>query len=443
MNHALQTTRYAPRRLATTGDRRAHLVGIASAEMLALAELLLAKGWTLSGSDTTEPPHWLWTSGVRIFRGHAGEHVVPETDLVIYGDSIDPDNAERRRAAELRLRQLSYSATLGELMMGRIGMTVAGTQGKNATVAMTASILSAAGLDPTVVSGGTPLHCNSGGRRGRGRHFLTEASHEPGNLMHGSPRMAVITGIDPCDTGRPLDRIESIYADLLRRLPKDGVLVANSDCPVARRVAEQSPCRVITFGLEPQADWHGQWLHGDGGRYQFEIAVRGEVLAEIGLRVPGRHQVVNALAAACLASQAGADAPAIVAGLQRFIGLKRQLERVGFWQAALWLDDEARHPTEIRATLAAVREMFPSRRIWCIFQPQQPDRAGPALDALLASLENADRAVELGTHSQEETFESVASAIGGGDILLTLGAGDIRNVWNGLTRRLRSYRAAG
>lgn len=448
MNLALQATRYAPRRLATPGDRRAHLVGVAAAEMQALAEVLVAEGWTVSASDNVEPPSWLWTAGVRVFQGHAAEHLAPGTDLLIHNEMIGPENHERRRATELGIRQLSYSRMLGELMTGRVGIAVSGTHGKSTTLAMAAEILSAARLDPTVLGGGTALAANSGGRRGSGRHVLAEADEDRRSFLHLSPQIAVIMGIGAghVEVLPSLEEPDAAFTDFARRLPSGGVLVANSDCPITRRVAEKARCRAVTFGLEPRAQWHAQWLHGDGGKYRFELVVDGAVVAEVSLRVPGRHNVVNALAAACLAGQVGVDSEAIIAGLRRFRGLKRRLERVGFWRGAVWFDDEARHPTEIRATLAAVREMFPSRRIWCILQPHPISSTWRLLDESAGNLQNVDRLAEddvLEEYRPEDLFEVVASSVRGGDVLLTLGAGDIRNVWNGFTGRLRSYRAAG
>ncbi|HJT32051.1 MAG TPA: Mur ligase family protein [Pirellulales bacterium] len=448
MNLALQATRYAPRRLAMPGDRRVHLVGVAAAEMQALAEVLVAEGWTVSGSDIAEPPRWLWTAGVRAFQGHAAEHVTRGTDLLIHSETIGPENNERRRAAEVGVRQLSYSRMLAEWMTGRVGLAVAGTHGKSTTTAMAAEILSAAGLDPTVVGSGAPLAANSGGRRGRGRYFLAEADENRRGFLRLSPHIAVILGIDADHLNgfASLEELEAAFTEFARRLPSGGVLVANSDCPVTRRVAEKARCRVVTFGLEPRAQWHAQWLHGEGGRYRFELVVDGAVVTEVSLRVPGRHHVVNALAAACLAGQVGVESGAIVAGLRRFAGLKRRLERVGFWQGAVWFDDEARHPTEIRTTLAAISEMFPSRRIWCILQPHQTSRTWRLLDEPASNVRNADRLAEADMpkeHRPEDLFEVVASSIRVGDVLLTLGAGDIRNVWNGFTGRLRPYRAAG
>lgn len=476
MNHALQAIRCAPRRLSPA-DRRAHLVGIADVGMQALAELLTAEGWLVTGSDAAEPPHWLWSMGVRTFRGYAAGNVDSAADLLIYNDAIEPHHVERRQAAERGIRQFSQAQMLGELMTGRVGLAVAGTHGKSATTAIAASILSAAGLDPTVASSGTPLAANSGARPGRGRHFLAEACEDRHGFLHLAPRVAVILGVDGAGVGgvEAANALESAFGQFARRLPANGVLVVNGDCPTARRVAQTARCRVVTFGLEPRSDWQAQWLHADSGRYCFEIAVGGNVLGEFALRVPGRYQVVYALAAACLAGQVGADTEAIRVGIRRFTGLKRGLERVGFWQGAVWFDDDARHPAEIRSALGAVREMFPNRRIWCIFQPQQVSATRRLLDELAGSLRNADRlaiaeviearetppaetrvaaadlaerARALGAeviceHRLEDIFEAVRSAVRGGDILLTLGAGDIRNVWNASTGRLRSYRAAG
>lgn len=477
MNFALQATRFTYPRLATFTVRQAHLIGVAGAGMQALAEVMLARGWKVNGSDlATERAGWLWSSGVRAFRGHSADYISDDIDLVVYSDAIGPDNVERRRAAELGIKQLSCPMMLGELMRGRVGLAVAGTHGKSSTTAMTEAILTAADLDPTVVAGGTPLGRDCGGRRGRGQHVLVEACEYRRNFLHLSPRAAALLGIehDHFDCFETLADVQAAFAAFAEQLSPAGVLVAHTGCPATMRIARQSGRRLVTFGFDADADWHAADLAGEGGRYAFQLTARGRPVDRVQLHVAGRHQVVNALAAAALASVAGADDEAIVTGLNGFKGLRRRLERVGPWHGALWLDDYAHHPTAVRATLAAVREMFPSRRLWCIFQPHQASRTRRLLDEFAASLQNADRvaiadvvaareprlsaddgladelarrtrglgALVLAERELGEIGRAVAGEIAPGDVVLTLGAGDIRNVWHAAAGRIRTNRAA-
>jgi UDP-N-acetylmuramate--alanine ligase len=475
---ALQATRFPATQLPSPLSRSAHLIGIAGEGMKALAELLVDQGWHVTGSDLApERAGWLWTKGVRVFPEHHAKQLDAETSLVVYSDAIASDNPERQRARNLGIRQVSYPTMLGELMKGRDGLAVAGTHGKSTTTAMAAAILVEAGLDPSVIGGGTPLGSDSGGRCGRGRHLLVEACEYRRNFLHLSPRMAALTGIeaDHFDCFSSLDDVEAAFAEFVGQLPRGGVLVANADCPVVRRVRQRAKCRVVTFGSEAEADWRAEALVQSGGRYQFDIARPGGQIPAIGLHVFGRHNVANALAAAALAAQAGAGDEAIAKGLCGFQGLRRRMERVANWRGAVWYDDYAHHPTAVRATLATLRQMFPSRRIWCIFQPHQVSRTRRLLDEFAASLQNADRvgiaevfpareladaacgklAVELAErtgllgadmldeHTIERLVEEVAENIAPGDVLLTLGAGDIRKVFHAITGRLQTYRAAG
>ena len=478
MSLALQATRYLPPRLTAPAARSAHLIGIAGAGMRALAEVLVDQGWQITGSDLApEEARWLWTKGVLVHRSHAPGQAPADTSLVVYSDAIGSDNPEREWARQLGIRQLSYPEMVGELMKGRTGLAVAGTHGKSTTTALTAEILIEAGLDPSVIGGGTPLGRNSGGRYGLGRPLLAEACEYRRNFLHLWPHFVVVTGIEPdhFDCFSSGIELEAAFAEFVRRLPAAGTLVINAHCPVAGRVARQARSRVVTFGIEGDADWRAENIVQSGGHYHFDIIRPHGRIGGIALRMPGRHNVLNALAAAALASQAGADDGAIVQALNRFAGLERRLERVGQWRGAAWYDDYAHHPSEVRAALAAVRQMFPSRRIWCIFQPHQVSRTRHLLDQFAVSLQNADRvaiadvfparevagaacaeaAAELAErtrsgganvlagHVLEQIVDEVGEEIAAGDVLLTLGAGDIRKVWNATTGRIRTYRAAG
>ncbi|HVX16275.1 MAG TPA: UDP-N-acetylmuramate--L-alanine ligase [Pirellulales bacterium] len=475
---ALQSTRVLPRQLTSTAQRTAHLIGIAGAGMQSLAEALVDQGWTVTGSDLApEQARWLWSKGVLVHRGHAARQMPADARLVVYSDAVGVENPERQRAHELGLPEYSYPQMVGELMKGRIGLAVAGTHGKSTTTALTAEILIAAGLDPSVIGGGTPLGQTSGGRHGQGRYLLAEACEYHRNFLHLCPRLAALTGIEPdhFDCFPSDAELTAAFGDFVRRLPRSGTLVLNADCPVARKVAGMTRARIVTYGLDAPADWRAEILSQNGGRFQVDLLRPGGRIAKISLSLPGRHNLQNALAAAALAAQAGAGDEAIAQGLTRFAGLARRLERVGLWREAAWYDDYAHHPTAVRATLATVRQMFPSRRIWCIFQPHQVSRTRRLLDEFAASLQNADRvaiaevfparempgpacsavAAELaertraqgtdvlGGHTLDRLADEVGEEVAAGDVLLTLGAGDIRKIWNATARRIRTYRAAG
>jgi UDP-N-acetylmuramate--alanine ligase len=457
---------------------RAHLIGIAGSGMQALAQVLLERGWWLTGSDL-EPSstHWLAHRGVRIDTGHSPGHLPAQADLVVHSDAVPEDNCERLRACELGLPIRSYPAMLGELMRRHVGLAVAGTHGKSTTTAMAAAILDRAGASPTVVCGGTPLGRDSGGQHGRGRAVLVEACEYRANFLQFPARLALILGIehDHFDCFPSSESLDMAFAAFVRRVPANGLVLARAGCEATHRAVASAACRVVTFGVQTAADWQAEQLRGARGLYTFSIVRRGRPLGDVTLAVAGRHQVVNALAAAALAGEYGARASDIVGALSAFAGLRRRFELVRNETGIVVLDDYAHHPTEIEATLATVREAYPGRRVWCVFQPHQASRTTFLLDKFAASLDHADRIavadvfaareaagestmrlaatlaarlrargkVVLTAHRTNDILEQVCAALTPGDVLITLGAGDIRKLCDGIARRLRSDSAAG
>jgi UDP-N-acetylmuramate--alanine ligase len=477
---------------------RAHLVGIAGSGMSALADVLRQAGWIVSGSDlnraashsrptpragvgcgnesSTQARPLQW-AGTPALAGHAAANVSPELDLLIYSAAIPAENVERRRAAELQIPAISYAQMLGRLMVDKRGLAVAGTHGKSTAAAMAAHVLVAAGLDPTVVVGATPLGATSGGRCGRGDLVLVEACEYRGNFLHLQPQYAAILGIEPdhFDCYASPEQLEGAFARFAALVPKDGYLLLREDCPTTRRAAAGTSCRVETFGLGPEADWSARELTARVGRYRFQICHRAEPLGEVRLRVAGRHNVLNALAAAALSRAAGAEPAAIVAGLSSFAGLHRRLEVLGSAGGIAVVDDYAHHPTEVAAALESVRQMFPGRRLWCVFQPHQASRTERLLGELAASLQNADTVVvadifraregppragdvtaadlarevrahgveTLDVHMSEEITGLLQTHLHAGDVLVTMGAGDIGRMAHGFVERFREDRAAG
>ena len=491
--------------------RHAHLVGISGAGMGALADVLLGMGWRLSGSDLLpEASRRLEAAGVRLYAGHAAAHLPSHADLVVASSAVPAENPEIRRAAQLGIPVLTYFQMLGRLMEGKRGLAVAGTHGKSTTTAMAAQILHEAGRDPTVVFGATPIGASSGGRAGRDDIFLVEACEYLANFLHLRPQQAVLLGIEPdhfdCyDTSEALERA---FAQFAARTARDGLLLVRHDCPAARRIAASLACRVETFGIQCGADWTARNLRAWRGCYRFELSVRGQPLGRVDLRIPGRHNVLNALAAAALAYANEASPEQILRGLKCFRGLHRRLETLGTWGGVRLIDDYAHHPTEVTASLAAVRAMEPRARVWCVFQPHQASRTARLLDELAESLQNADRVLvadifraregppqpgevtaadlarrvcklkgrpgsRLGTvpifrapcaehgrrkwdcpppkcsepvpdlHATKEIEQFLMTQLTPGDVLVTMGAGDIGRIGYGIMDRFRKDRAAG
>jgi UDP-N-acetylmuramate--alanine ligase len=523
-----------PQTIDASRPCRAHLVGIAGSGMRALADVLLAWHWTLTGSDLNldgflpltaaniparnadipvacvntplsgadipvchsdfdpprspkHPPH----QRIRLFPGHAAEHLSPETNLLIYSDAVPADNPELRRALELGIPALSYFQMLGRLAAGRHTIAVAGTHGKSSTAAMTTHILVESGLDLTAVFGATPLGQTSGGRAGLavsslplgegttpdnfavpGQIVLLEACEYRANFLHLRPQQAAILGIEPdhFDCYGSLAELEDAFRRFAEFVPPAGFLVARHDCDSTRRVTSALKCCVESFGLSPAADWSARKLEQHLGRFRFDILRFGRPLCSVQLTVPGEHNVLNALAAAALAYQNGLSAEQIAAGLGRFPGLHRRLEQLGTWRGAALIDDYAHHPTEVTAALAAVRRMYPNAKVWVVFQPHQASRTARLLDELAASLQNADkvlvaqifraregkpppgevtaadlaqRTAELGanvlhTRTDKEIAELLATQLAPGDVLVTLGAGNVGNfqpVADGIARQ--------
>jgi UDP-N-acetylmuramate--alanine ligase len=481
----------------------AHLIGIAGSGMQSLATVLWARGWKVSGSDVNpRAAEKLARSGTTIHAGHAAANVPRDAAQVIYSDAIPADNVERRRAAELGVCSLSYPEMLGQLSRESTTYAVAGTHGKSTTTAMAAAAMIRAGLDPTVLCGATPIGCRSGGRAGMGPvgcvkrsadapgangasalrlthptkpHFLVEACEYRANFLNLKPHVGVVLGVemDHFDYYRSREQLIEAFERFVSLVPRHGLLLVNHECPISRGLTAGAQCRTATTGLRPGADWTARRLQTRRGRYRFWITHRDRPLAEVVLQVPGRHNVLNALAAAALAAEAGAGIESIAAALSSFRGLKRRLEIVGQRGGVTLIDDYAHHPTEIRATLAAVRQMYPGRRIWCIFQPHQASRTAALLDELAASLHNADKiavaeiyrarepsarvgdvtaadlAAELARagcdvleqHNLHNIVAGVSRDLRPGDVLITMGAGDIGKIGQTIYQRLRKDRA--
>ena len=462
--------------------RKVHLIGAAGVGMQALAHALGDAGWCVSGSDELTPAAELQERGMLMYAGQNEAHVPQDATWVVHSAAVAADHVERRTAENLGIPVSSYPQALGRLMQGSCGLAVAGTHGKSTTTAMTAEILLAAGLDPTFFIGATPKGNYRAGRGGKSDIVLAEACEYREHFLHLAPQAAAILNIEPdhFDYYHTPAQLTSAFTTFASRLPADGLLVANSDCPTTREVvrplvSNQQACRVETFGWAKGADWQAENVEQERGCYRFQLMYRRENWGWVRLQVPGRHQVGNALAAAALARFAGAGKKEIGQGLQQFRGLKRRLETVLEVDGLTVVSDYGHHPTEIRAALETLREMFPERRICCIFQPHQHSRTWHLLDEFAASLQNADAVAVLEIFAARESPQdrpTVSAAHlaqrvrqqGGnvwpwqqaenvlnqlprfliaGDVLVMMGAGDIGALCHAVCRRFQGNRKAG
>ena len=431
--------------------------------MRSLAQVLLEEGCQVSGSDTAASATVSLASlGLKLHTAHAAENVPPEAELVVFSDAVPADNVERRRAAELSIPTLSYFQMLGRLMQRRQGVAVAGTHGKSTTTALLGHLLVLDGQDPTVVYGAASLGQTSGGRAGRGPRMVVEACEYRANFLHLRPQQAAILNVEPdhFDFYRTPAQLHAAFASFAALIPPDGLLLLPYGLPVGEEIARGISCRRQTFGTDPRADWSVRFLESVQGCPRLELSQRGTPLLEVALQLPGRHNGLNALAAAALAWESGVSAATLATGLACFAGLQRRLERRGNCRGVVVLDDYAHHPTEIAAALEAVRAMEPGRRLWCVFQPHQASRTAELLDELAASLENADKVVvaeifrarELPPSEGEVTAADLVARLRArgrwvaegpsaeaivrqlqtclepGDVVITMGAGDIRKV---------------
>ncbi|MFW5692917.1 MAG: UDP-N-acetylmuramate--L-alanine ligase [Thermoguttaceae bacterium] len=443
--------------------RHAHLIGAQGAGMRALAAVLAERGWRLSGSDLTGGVVSLPAGApLVVCSGHCRRNLPPDANLVVASDAVPPDNPELQQAAERGIPVRSYFQMVGELTARMQCAAVAGTHGKSSTVGMSAHVFRHAGADPLVFCGATPLGQTSGGRGGRGSVALVEACEFRANFLHLKPRQAVLLGIehDHFDCYPNEDDLLDAFTRFTRSVPDDGLLIVRADCSTACRVAAAASCRVERFSLTSPADWSVGGPAHRRGCYEFDVLHHGRPLCRMRLQVPGVHNVLNALAAAALARANGIPADCIGEALSGFRGLHRRMECLGTHRGVTLLDDYAHHPTETVAALEAARQMHPGRRLWCVFQPHQALRLTRLLHETAAGLQGADvvavadvfRAREgpptpgeadaarlacelqrLGTSlASTGSLEEIASLLKlrlvPGDVLLTMGAGDVRAV---------------
>ncbi len=375
-------------------NQRVHFIGIGGCGMSGLARILLDAGAIVTGSDpkSTAVTRELELRGARISHQQNGELITEETDLVVRTAAVKDDNPEFALARSMGLPHMKYSQLLGEIMQERIGVAVAGTHGKSTTTGMIAYAMTMCGMDPSWVVGGTVGQLGKGSASGSGDVFVVEACEFDRSFHNLLPRIALISNIeaDHLDCYRDINDIIESFRHFVSLVPPDGLVICNGqDENVARAVAGAT-CRVETVAVEAAATWCAKQSGMVNGCYNGEILHNGQPVARIRLSVPGIHNLYNATMAIAACHACGLSPAKAAVALSNFTGVDRRMTILGTYNGATVVDDYGHHPTEIRATLRALRERFNPREIYCAFQPHQYSRTRLLLEQFATCFADAD-----------------------------------------------------
>ncbi len=361
-----------------------HFVGIGGVGMSGIAEVLLTLGYRVTGSDArrSDTVERLERLGAKVYLGHEAAHV-EGAHVVVYSSAVARDNVEVQAARQRGVPVIGRAEMLAELMRLKYGIAIAGTHGKTTTTSMVAAVLGAGGFDPTVVVGGRVHGLGANARLGQGEFLVAEADESDGSFLKLSPTIAVVTTVDAehLDHYADLDAIVAAFLTFVNKVPFYGAAVVCLDDPNIQRMIPRIEKRVVTYGLEAGADLMARRLSFAEMRSEFEAVHRGKSLGPVTLQVPGRHNVLNALAAAAVGLDLEMPFDKIQTALASFAGVQRRFQIQGEAQGVLVVDDYGHHPAEIRATLAAAKAGF-DRRVITVFQPHRYSRTQHLLQRL-------------------------------------------------------------
>ncbi len=446
-----------------------HFIGIGGISMSGLAEILLKEGFTVSGSDSKKSPltKKLEKDGAVIHYGQSADNITDDIDCVVYTAAINRHNPELMEAVGRKIPMLTRAELLGQLMKNyETPIAVSGTHGKTTTTSMISHILLEAGTDPTISVGGILKAIGGNIRVGNSGTFLTEACEYTNSFLHFFPKVGVILNIeeDHLDFFKDLEDIRHSFHQFAALLPSDGTLVINGDIKDYMEICSGLDCSIVTYGSSPAFDYTASDIRYDEeGHASFELLKKGKNAGRIALSVSGDHNVSNALAAIAVSDLLDISADTIRKGLLSFTGTDRRFEYKGTFNGVTVIDDYAHHPTEIAATLKAAQHT-PHNAVWCVFQPHTYTRTKAFFHEFAEALSHADHlilsdiyaaretdtlgvssealadeakklgtdAVYLPTFADIETF--LKEHCSPGDLLITMGAGDIVTVGENLLK---------
>ncbi len=438
--------------------KRIHFIGIGGSGMNGIAEVLINMGYNVTGSDlsASDVTRRLAMLGAKVFTGHRKENVAG-ADCVVYSSAVKKDNPEVVAAVSAQVPLIPRAEMLAELMRMKYGIAIAGTHGKTTTTSLVASILAAANMDPTIVTGGKLNSIGANARLGTGDFLVAEADESDGSFLKLSPTIAVVTNIDRehMDHYMDMDGVKDAFLDFMNKVPFYGCAIICLDHPVIQSMVPDITRRVISYGLTAQADINARALKAHGMQTTFEVWYGRTRKGEITLNMPGEHNVYNSLAAVAVARELDVDFATIKAGLEGFMGVERRFHVRGVHNGITVVDDYGHHPEEIRAVLRAAKKGWPSNRVFVVFQPHRYSRTKDLFEEFLSAFNDADKLVITDIYAAgEDRIESVsgealyrgvkayghkdaayvpfkdipaylAREAAPGDIVITLGAGDV------------------
>lgn len=447
-----------------------HFIGIGGISMSGLAEILLSRKFPVSGSDSHESAltDQLAAQGAVVHYPQMAENITDDIDVVVYTAAIHPDNPEFRAAQEKNLPMLTRAQLLGEIMRNyKEAINVSGTHGKTTTTSMITEILLEAHKDPTVSVGGMLKDIGGNIRVGGQETFVVEACEYTNSFLSFFPTIEVILNVeaDHLDFFKDIDDIRHSFKLFAEKLPEDGLLVINKDIKHSEYFTQALKCRVVTFGHEKDADYTANFISYDKFAHpSYTLFYKGEELAQVELGVTGEHNIYNSLAAVAVARSLDIPMETILRGLKRFTGTDRRFQKKGSVNGFTIIDDYAHHPQEIAATIEAAKK-YPHRKLWIVFQPHTYSRTAALLDDFAGALSQADEIVladiyaarekntigissdDLRKHMLEQNinvyyipkFEDIEDFllqhVEEGDVLITMGAGDIYKVGDDLLKQ--------
>jgi len=447
-----------------------HFVGIGGIGMSGIAELLLNLGYEVSGSDTkaSDITERLKGLGGAIHTGHSAEHV-SGADVVVVSSAISVENPEVNAAHQLAIPVIPRAEMLAELMRLKYSVAVAGAHGKTSTTSIVAAVLGEGRLDPTVVIGGKLKGIDSNAVLGMGDFIVAEADESDGSFLKMSPTIAVVTNIDRehLDFYKDLEDIKNVFFDFIDRIPFYGLAVLCLDNEPIQDLIPKIKKRFTTYGMSAQADYQARNIRAQGLKTRFTLHHQGEDLGDITLNLPGLHNVYNAMASIAVGFELNIPFETIKSALETLEGVQRRMEVKGVAQGITVVDDYGHHPTEIKTTLQAVKESWPDKRIILAFQPHRYTRTRALFDEFSRAFYQSDLMVvmpiysagenpingvdssrlceEIKAHGHKEvicmdemesTLSYLKDVLRSGDLLLTLGAGDVWKVGTAILKEL-------
>jgi UDP-N-acetylmuramate--alanine ligase len=442
-----------------------HCIGIGGIGLSAVAEIFKSQGFTVSGSDMkmSDVTEHLISQGITVYEGHAAENI-KDADLVVYSAAVSPENPEIVAAKENGIQLATRAEALGALMDEySTSIAVSGTHGKTTTTSMVSLVLEHAGTDPTILIGGNLPEFNGNAKIGHSDYFVTEACEYMDSFLSLRPKIEIILNIDSdhLDYFKDIDHIVKSFDNFSKLVPADGFIVAFDGNPFVTNLMQTVSTKVVTFGFTENSDYYAKNISFDNNGYPaFDVMHDGTALCRIQLEIPGEHNIANALAAFATCHTLGVTPDVICDTLAGFTGTQRRFDVIGTTSNGVKvIDDYAHHPTEIRATLAAAQNM-PHNRLWCLFQPHTYTRTMALFDEFTTAFNDADVLIMAEIYAAREkniykissreliseikkqqpakeayyfnSLEEIATFVGNnaqpGDVVITMGAGDIYKV---------------